>query len=1176
MKTISIILFLLLSTLNYSQSSDFLDKLSTQLLKKQEVLNGKFSDYTINGKWDSLKTKPGWLMGFIGGEFWKLYDLTHNETLKTKAIEIADAMIPFASLDNTHDLGFIFLPSVVQAYRHTKDPKYREAAINAAKMLVKRFNENGNFIRAWGSLKSDDRAGWTIIDTMLNLELLFWATQETGDYTYYDIAYKHALTCLKNTVRNDFSSYHVVEYNTKTGEVISKRTHQGANDNSTWARGQAWGIYGFAVAYKYTQDERFLNASKKMSDYFLNKLPSDLVPYWDLTDAGKDTVRDASAGAIAANGMRILCDYLTVENDYQKYHSAYTSITNSLINNYSFLSSKRSVEQGLLLHTVYNFAKKWGVDESFPCGDYYFVEAISRLKTDANAMSALQFGNRTERLINDNWAYLEDNVKSYADVSKSSVSWAHVNLPHTWNKTDVFDAIPGYRRSASWYKKDLVIEKSDAPSRYLLSFESANIKSEVFVNGVKAGGHVGGFVGFDVDITDFIKFDSQNEICVRVDNSIDREVIPSQKSDFNIYGGINRNVRLKTVPLISISRCLVSVPEVNEKSAEAEVKFSFAKKGDAKNNLSLRVTILDGDKVVSETSSKKVKIENDGDTLRLSLKKVKNPKLWSPDSPTLYTINAELKDGDKLVDSYSDKIGFRYYEFKEKGAFYLNGKRLLLRGTHRHEEMAGYGNAMPDSLHRKDIIIIKELGANFLRLAHYPQSPEIYRSCDELGILLWDEVPWCRGAVGDAAWQANTTRLFKEQILQNFNHPSIILWSIGNESDWIPDYTNGDNSDTMKKFALVMNNLAKSLDANRLTSARKFDAASDVVDVFSPSIWPGWYSTVYKELDNVMNKQRNTVKRLIHIEYGGDSHVGRHTETPVTGEGNIPKDDGQEKAVQLKMRNIANEGDWSESYIVNLFDWYLKWQESTDWLSGSAQWIFRDFGTPLRPENPIPYLNQKGLFDRANNPKDAYYVYKSYWTTNPKFCYIESKTWTFRNGAKNAKRDVKVFSNCSEVELFLNGQSLGKLTKDITKFPASGLLWKVDFAEGANELIAKGFDGGNQSSVDTLKLEFTYAKIEKGEDIVYSSKRLPNGNYLVTVKVVDKNGRQCADFNKFMYFYMTGSGKLVADLGTPTNSSIIQAANGKASIEVKTVPNEECMVEVRTQDFKGHYYKVPH
>ena len=685
---------------------------------------------------------------------------------------------------------------------------------------------------------------------------------------------------------------------------------------------------------------------------------------------------------------------------------------------------------------------------------------------------------------------------------------------------------------------------------------------------------MGGYIGFDVDITPFIKQGALNQIMVRADNSIDINVIPSQKADFSIMGGIPRTAWLKVLPLTHIESFHFATPQVSKEAAKINISVVVVNKSALNDEYSITAQICSpGGEVVSEKKIKQT-MHSGSDTIEIKMPDVKHPELWSPSQPTLYTVNVILKNKNDQVDKVSDRCGFRWFEFKEKGPFYLNGERLLLRGTHRHEELSGYGNAIPDSLHRKEMQKIKELGANFVRLAHYAQNPEVYKACDELGILVWDEVSWCRGGMGGRQWQDNTTRLLKEQIGLHYNHPSIILWSIGNESDWLPDFPDGDNFDSLRSFVQVMHNVAKKMDPYRPTTARKFEAASKIVDVYSPSIWPGWYSTVYKEYDKVMDANHEKYPRLFHAEYGGDSHPGRHTDNPISGEGTIPADNGEEKANQTKVKNIANDGDWSESYIVNLFDWYLKSSETNPWLTGSAQWIFRDFSTPLRPENPIPYMNQKGLIDADGTPKDAYYVFKSYWTTSPKFCYIESHSWTYRTGAKNQKRSVKVFSNCDNVELFLNGVSQGKLKKDIKIFPASGLQWNIQFEEGKNTLLAKGSDGDKEITVDSVELNYTTQKVDKADAIQFTQQRMANGNYLITATVVDSKGRQCTDFNKVLYFSNAGCGKIVAPGGSPTTSQVIQAANGIAKIQMKAVPFENNTIEVRTQDLKGFYYTI--
>lgn len=1170
------VLFVLMLTWAFAipVSDETLDQIKKQLIAKDDLFGERFPETTLNGEWQ-MKDKINWLSGFLGGELWYLYEMTGDKALKTRALAEADQMIAFAGIDNTHDMGFIFLPTCVKAWQMTGDPKYRSAGILAANMLAKRFHSNGKFIQAWGKLNDPEKGGWMIIDTMMNLELLFWSAQETGDLEFYRIAYKHALTTLRESVRADGSSYHVIEFDQQTGKVVKKRTHQGVGDETTWARGQAWGIYGFANAYKFTGDERFLKAAQRMADYFIASLPKDGVPFFDFSLEGKDIPRDASAAAIAASGMFLLSEQVKTETLETKYASTAEKMVASLRRKYLFKKSRRPVEQGLLLHTVYNFAKNLGVDESFPCGDYYFIEALYKSWKNEQLRHLIKPEPVRQTInLNANWYYLEDNSPTIAGLSKTIHEWQKINLPHTWNAFDVVDAKPGYRRDAGWYKKQLFISKEPANMNYLLYFEGVNITSQVFVNGKPAGGHVGGYIGFGIDITPFVEKGKFNEILVWADNSVNFDVIPSQKSDFFIYGGITRDVWLKVVPPVYLQGAQIRTPKVSKESATTSVQIQLVSTIQQSEKMIVEAVTIDAKgKQIAKQQMQKV-IEAGASGIALEMPVVKKPELWSPDAPNLYSLVINLKRRDKILDTISEKFGYRWFEFKEHGPFYLNGERLLLRGTHRHEEWAGLGNALPDSLHRKDMQMIKEIGANFVRLAHYPQDPEVYRACDELGLLVWDETPWCRGGMGGEVWKANTLRMEREIITQNINHPSIIIWSLGNELDWLPDFPNGDQPDSLKQFIKTMHELAHRIDPGRVTATRKFYNGEGIVDVFSPSIWAGWYSGVYTNYEQAITKSRDEYKRFFHAEYGGDSHVGRHTETPISGQGLIASGGWEESAVQTQVQNIAQNGDCSENYIVDLFDWHLHLSEKLDWFTGNAQWIFKDFGTPLRPENPIPYVNQKGLVTRDGKPKDAWYVFKSYWTKTPKFCYIESHTWTERSGPKGALREVCVFSNCNEVELFLNDVSQGIRTRVLGQIPAQGLKWDVQFAEGKNDLIAKGFFGEKPVATDSLRLNYTTKKAGKPEDIRLSSEELPNGNFLIVATVVDKKGQRCLDYNRRVYFSSDGSGKLVDEIGTPTGSRIIEFASGRAAIEFVPVPGERAVIEARNQDFKCAYLTI--
>lgn len=773
---------------------------------------------------------------------------------------------------------------------------------------------------------------------------------------------------------------------------------------------------------------------------------------------------------------------------------------------------------------------------------------------------------RTKVNINNDWSYLENNSEDLSAIKNMS-NWSAINLPHTWNYEDATDLEPGYRRSASWYKKNITINTIDNNKLYQLYFEGANITTKVYVNGKEAGSHIGGYLGFTINITDFIKT-GNNEVLVRVDNAYNPEIIPSQKSDFFIFGGITRDVWLQTLSKTHLSNLKITTPQVSAKKASLKINLNIEnlKKSD---NLFLKVVLKNKQGTVVATKTAKVGSTN----VELFFSEIKNPELWDIAAPNLYQVSVSLLSNKNEIDALEDRFGFRWFEFKEHGPFYLNGKRLLLRGTHRHEEHAGVGAAMSNKQHRADMESIKEMGANFVRLAHYPQDPEVYKACDELGLLVWDELPWCRGGLGNDAWQTNTKKMLTEMIAQNYNHPSIIIWSLGNEMYWLPDFEGGSDTTKMNAFLNELNDLSHQLDPSRKTAIRKYYEGAHIVDVFSPSIWSGWYSGSYKSYQKAIDLYKKEYKHFLHAEYGGSSHVGRHTENPITGEGKINSDGWEEAIVQTDVANIAQIGDWSENYIVDLFDWHLRISESDPDFVGNVQWAFKDFGTPLRPENDIPYMNQKGLVDRAGKPKDAYYVFKSYWAEKP-FAYIESHSWTEREGPENTVRTMSVYSNCDKVSLFHNGKPLGEKQKDISKFPASGLTWDVNFSKGENKLIALGLSKTGTKVSDTLVVNYRYKKNDVAKDLKLSYKKLDNGNYLVTAIAIDKNNLRCLDYEDRVYFQCLSGGKTLKNQGTPTGTEAIKMANGKASIEV--IPNGSKITEVMVinQSFKGTYLTI--
>jgi beta-galactosidase len=777
---------------------------------------------------------------------------------------------------------------------------------------------------------------------------------------------------------------------------------------------------------------------------------------------------------------------------------------------------------------------------------------------------------RVTENINTGWRYLPDNLQDVAALAEKT-DWQSIDLPHTWNQWDAVDFEPGYRRDASWYQKEIFLSNYEQAD-YLLYFEGANISTEVYVNGELAGKHIGGYVGFRIDITPYVRQGQKNTISIRVDNSYNVDIIPTQKADFFIYGGITRDLWLEIVPKVRLQDIRISTPEVSRAKAATTLAITLPAGIVLTKDFEVKASIIasDNQQVVAEKTFAATAINNQQ---ALVMPTVNQPQLWSPDHPALYQVKVQLLKNGRVWDEKTETIGYRWYHFEPHGAFFLNGERLLLRGTHRHEEHAGYGAAMPNEQHRKDMEQIKEMGANFVRLGHYPQDPEIYRACNELGLIVWDELPWCRGGMGSSEWQANTERLLLEQIQQNYNHPSIVFWSLGNEIYWLPDFENGDDEDRLNAYVTKLNNLAHEADPQRLTALRKYYAGADLVDVFSPSIWSGWYAGVYTNYKNTLTQNQEKYAQFLHMEYGGSSHVGRHTENPITGEGALSDDDWAEVANQVNIENVAKKGDWTENYIVDLFDYYLSVTETQPGFAGNAQWAFKDFGTPLRPQNAIPYLNQKGLVDRDGQPKDAYYVYKSYWSKTP-FVYIESHTWTYRRGPEGKARNVSVYSNCASVELIHNGQRLGRKNRVLGELPAGGLNWDVNFTAGENILMAAGVAADGSLTSDTLSITYDFQQADQADDVHLSSKMLDNGNYLIEAVMLDKNGVRVLDYEEEIYFTCDGAGTLLRHYGTPTRSQVIQMANGRAAIELAPAESGKAIIEARNQDFKGSYLVI--
>jgi beta-galactosidase len=523
--------------------------------------------------------------------------------------------------------------------------------------------------------------------------------------------------------------------------------------------------------------------------------------------------------------------------------------------------------------------------------------------------------------------------------------------------------------------------------------------------------------------------------------------------------------------------------------------------------------------------------------------------LWSPASPQLYTCEVTLGSESGEVTAI-EKFGFRHFEFITHGPFMLNGERLLLRGTHRHEDHAGVGAAMDEQTIRTEMKMIKDMGVNFIRLGHYQQSRIVLEQCDSLGILVWEEIPWCRGGLGGPTYREYTRKMLTNMITQHRNHPAAIIWGLGNEQDWPPDFDQGEMRNALKD----LHNLAHQLDDTRKTAIRRCDFSKDIVDVYSPSIWAGWYRGQMTDYKRVSHYEMQQVNHFLHAEWGGDSQALRHAEDPYRFLDIIEAGKGADEREGDALlyggdARASRDGEWSETYICDLMDWHLKEQETMPWLTGSAQWIFKDFSTPVRPANPVPYMNQKGVVERDLTPKESYYLFQSYWTTKP-MIHIYGHTWPVRWGKENEPKMVKVYSNCPEVELFVNGKSYGVKKRNSADFPSAGLRWEVPFLTGENQIRAVGKQH-KETFVDEIKFRYQTEEWSDPAKITVSVSSAGEDEVWIKAELRDAKGVLCLDARNIIEFQSAGDGRLIDNLGTSTGSRIVEAYNGCARIRLK-------------------------
>ncbi len=663
---------------------------------------------------------------------------------------------------------------------------------------------------------------------------------------------------------------------------------------------------------------------------------------------------------------------------------------------------------------------------------------------------------RLRLTINDNWIFSAIDRTNAEKADFYAVDWQKVYLPHTWNATDTFDDEAGYRRGVSWYRRELNLNADLKNKRIFLYFEGANQTAEVFVNENFAGKHIGGYSAFAFDITEFVGFDKANLIAVKVDNTLLKD-IPPLDADFNMYGGIYRDVWLvatnethfKVTDLASAG-VRIETPQVSERTANVKISGTVVNSGNSAKQIEIVSTIFDAENRQISSLNSKLKIGAKAETgFEQTSKEIKDPRLWSPAEPNLYRVQTIIRENGKDLDEITNPLGFRWFRFDAAEGFFLNGKPLKLRGTNKHQDYKGLGNAVPDALMVRDMELIKENGFNFVRLGHYPHDPSVLEAADRLGLLIWEEIPIVNLITISPQFNENSKTMLRDMIRQQRNHPSIILWGYMNEIFLRSPKTDADISETFK-LAQELEKICKTEDSSRAT-AIAFDGGNteryytsglaEVTDVVGWNLYQGWYSGVFEDFGKFLDAQhkRLPTRPLIVSEYGANADQRLHSLAPKRFDSTI---------------------EWQRTF----HEIYLAAINERKFIAGSAIWNQFDFGAEYRGET-IPHLNQKGMFTYDRQPKDISFFYKANFSREP-VLRIATHDWRFRSGTP--PQTVDVYSNLAEVELFQNGVSRGKKTVSALKKAS----WEIVLKDGRNSFTAQGSSDKNLLS-DSADVHFT-------------------------------------------------------------------------------------------------------
>ena len=662
---------------------------------------------------------------------------------------------------------------------------------------------------------------------------------------------------------------------------------------------------------------------------------------------------------------------------------------------------------------------------------------------------------------NTKWGFSKEALEAPTAMPER---WNWVNIPHTWNNIDGQDGGNDLYRGTAFYAKEL--EKMDLPKadRYFLEIQGANSSAILYINGKKLANHDGGYSTWRVDITDALE--DKNLFVFEVDNSQNDRVYP-QNADFTFYGGIYRDLNIIAVseshfdleyygtPGIKVT------PEVVGKDAKVEVEV-FVK--NVKETQKLVYTLKDAEgNVVAEKETPASET--------VASFEIENVHLWhGKKDPYLYTAEVCLKDEEEVLDNVSARFGCRTFEIHPENGFILNGEEYPLRGVSRHQDRWGIGNALLKEHHDEDMDLICELGATTIRLAHYQHDQYFYDLCDERGMVVWAEIPYISTHMPNG--RENTISQMKELVVQNYNHPSIIVWGLSNEITM-----HGDSDEDLRENHVILNDLVNEMDKTRLTTMACVSMCSmddpyvQIPDTVSYNHYFGWYGGDTSQngpwFDEFHAKYPNIP--IGCSEYGCEA-LNWHTSDP-------------------------QQGDYTEEYQAYYHEELIKQLYTRKYMWATHVWNMFDFGADSRNEGGENGQNHKGLitFDRKYK-KDSFYAYKA-WLSDEPFVHICGKRYVDR---VEETTKVTVYSNQPEVELFANGVSLGKQT-----CPEHFFYFEVPNT-GETTLVAVAGDCKDESFIRKVEVfNEEYRLKEKGAILNWFDVTAPEGYYSLNSKIED-------------------------------------------------------------------------